>query len=73
MFSLSSVKESKSAEGGPFPLVDLDREVQISGGGGSKSVRTLACSVRDLHIYWFVTQRAIICSATTMSKLNCDS
>ena len=34
MFSLSSVKESKSAEGGPFPLVDLDREVQISGGGG---------------------------------------
>ena len=33
MFSLSSVKESKSAEGGPFPLVDLDREVQISGGG----------------------------------------
>ena len=32
-----------------------------------------ACSVRDLQIYWFVTQRAIICSATTMLKLDFDS
>ena len=31
-----------------------------------------ACCVCP-HIYWFVTQRAIICSATTMPKLNCDS
>ena len=32
-----------------------------------------ACSVCNLQIYWFVTQRAIICSATTMPKLNCAS
>ena len=32
-----------------------------------------ACSVRDLQIYWFVTQRGIICSATTMLKLDFDS
>ena len=29
MFSLSFVKGSKSAEGGPYPLADLDRGVQI--------------------------------------------
>ena len=32
-----------------------------------------ACSVHDLQIYWFVTQKAIICSATTIPKINCDS
>ena len=32
-----------------------------------------ACSVRDLQIYWFMTQRAIISSATTIPKLNCTS
>ena len=36
MFSLSSVGGSKSAEGVPFPLTDLD------GEGGSKSARTPA-------------------------------
>ena len=30
-----------------------------------------ACFVRDLQIYWFVTQRAIIYSDTTIPKLNC--
>ena len=29
MFLLSFVKGSKSAEGGPYPLADLDRGVQF--------------------------------------------
>ena len=37
MFSLSSVGGSKSAEGVPFPLADLD-------GGGSKSKGVQICS-----------------------------
>ena len=33
MFSLSSVGGSKSAEGGPYPLADLDRGSKSRGGG----------------------------------------
>ena len=45
MFSLSFVEGSKSAEGGPYPLADLD-----GGGpnlGGSKSAGTPASSRRQ--------------------------
>ena len=48
MFLLSFVKGSKSAEGGPNPLADMDREGPYAladldrGGGGSESARTPA-------------------------------
>ena len=38
MFSLSSVGGSKSAEGGPYPLADLDRGVQIRQDTGAIAV-----------------------------------
>ena len=47
MFSLSFVKGSKSAEGGPYPPADLDRGVHIRlriWTGGSKS--------RGVQIRW---------------------
>ena len=44
LFLLSFVKGSKSAEGGPNPLADMDREVYIreriwTGGSNSRGVQ----------------------------------
>ena len=65
MFLLNFVKGSKSAEGGPIPLADMDRGGSKSasgfgpGGpilGGSKSARTPAFELKKIpkcHKTWF--------------------